>query len=275
MFSLLAEDKVSQTEGAVLLYKMDSPPFHSLDVAFLESLANSLQLRFKAVHLLSTKRILNDVESRINFADEIYVHVSSSNHELASQLEESGMYKAGLPKYLNGKWGLSEYLYWSELRTRTEWRIPLGFSWRDYLSMCNDFLAIKPYTVLPDEEKAERNRRMNVIHCRRKRNQRRVELDDLAEECADLRKTREDLLKEHRRLEDLVRVAIETVERVEGEQCDTANQSGRLSAQTAEHCSSSSSGDTIPVHPVLTGYEQASTGNAASASSMGQPNPPL
>jgi hypothetical protein len=186
------------------------------------------------------------------------------------------MDKTGLPKYLNGKWGLSKYLYWQELRTRTEWRIPLGFSGRDLLSMYNDFPAINPYyTVQPDEEKAERNRRMNVIHCRRKRDQKRVELDDLSEECADLRETQEGLLEENRRLVDLVKVAIGTVERVEGEQCDTANQSGWLSAQTAEHCSSRSTGDTIPVHPVLTAYEQASTTNAASASSMGQLNPSL
>jgi hypothetical protein len=67
MFSLLAEDEMSQTEGAVPLYKMDSPPFHSVDAAFLERLATSLPLRFKAVHLLSYEPISHDVESRINF----------------------------------------------------------------------------------------------------------------------------------------------------------------------------------------------------------------
>jgi hypothetical protein len=274
MFSLLAEDEVSQTEGAVLLCKMDSPPFHSLDAAFLERLANSLPLRFKAVHLLSREPIPNDVKSQINFADETYVHVGSSNDELASQLEEFGLNKAGLPKYLNGKWGLSKFLHWKELRTRMEWRIPLGFSGRDR-SEAFDLPAIKPYTLLPHEEKADRDRRLNVIHCRRKRDLIRVELGNLEEECAELRETREGLVEEHSRLEDLMKVAIETVERVEGgEQCVTANQFGRLSAQTAEHGSSRSTGDTLPVHPV-TAYEQVSTGNAVSASSMGQPNPPL
>jgi hypothetical protein len=78
MFSLLAQDdNMSPTEGAVLLYKMDSPPFDSLDVAFLERLANVLPLRFKAVHLLSHEPLSNFVDSRINFGDETYVHVSS------------------------------------------------------------------------------------------------------------------------------------------------------------------------------------------------------
>jgi hypothetical protein len=47
MFSLLAEDEMSQTEEAIFVYKMAVPPFHSLDVAFLDRLATSLPLRFK------------------------------------------------------------------------------------------------------------------------------------------------------------------------------------------------------------------------------------
>jgi hypothetical protein len=160
MFSLLAEDEVSQTEGAVLLYKMDAPPFHSIDVAFLGRLATSLPLRFKAVHLFSHESISHAVESQINFGDETYVHVGPSNDELASQLEEFGMYKASLPKYLDGKWGLSKYLRWQEFRTRMEWRIPLGFSGRDR-SEAFAFPGFRPYTLL--SEKTETYRLLNVI----------------------------------------------------------------------------------------------------------------
>jgi hypothetical protein len=182
------------------------------------------------------------------------------------------MNKAGLPKYLNGKWGLSKYLRWQEFRTRMEWSIPLGVSGRDHSNVYNDYPGIISYPLLP--EKTESNRRLNVIHCRRKRDKKRVELEDLEEECVQLRETREISLEENRRLVGLVKVAIETVERVEGEQCDTANQCGRLSVHSAEYGLSRSSGDTIPVHPV-TAYEQNLTANAASASSMGQLNPPL
>jgi hypothetical protein len=232
MFSLLAEDEVSQTEGAILLYKMDSPPFHSLNVAFLERLANSLSLRFKAVHLLSHEPIPKDVESQINFGDETYLHISSSKDELAFQLEEFGMYKAGLPKYLNGEWGLSKFIQWQEIRTRMEWKIPLGYSGRDGLKSF-ELPAIRPYTLLPDEEMAERKRRLNVIHCRRKRDLKRAELEYLEEKCAELRETREGLLGENRRLEDLVKVAIVVAERVEEEQGDTVSQSDRIPIQAS------------------------------------------
>jgi hypothetical protein len=60
--------------------------------------------------LLSNEPIPNDVESQIDFADKTYVHVGSSNDELASQVEIFGMNKAGLPRFLNGKWGLVKYL---------------------------------------------------------------------------------------------------------------------------------------------------------------------
>jgi hypothetical protein len=60
------------------------------------------------------------------FGEETYVHVGSSNDELASQLEEFGMNKAGLPKYVNGKWGLVKYIQWQECRARMEFK---QFAW--------------------------------------------------------------------------------------------------------------------------------------------------
>jgi hypothetical protein len=272
MFSLLAEDDMSQTKGAILLYKMDSPPFRSLDVAFLERLATSLPLRFKSVHLLSHEPISHDVESGINFGDETYAHVGSSNDELASQLEEFGMNKAGLPKYLNGKWGLSKYLQWQELRTRMEWRIPLGYHKRDH-SDAFDLPGIRPYNLLPEKEKTETYRRLNVIHCRRKRDQKFVQVDALQEECTELREAQERLLAENSRLEDLVRVSIAMVERVEEEQGDTLSQSGWLSAQTSEHGSKRLSGNKTPAS--VSTCEPASTTTAAFTGSTAQLNQPL
>jgi hypothetical protein len=277
MFSLLTENDMSQTKGAVLLYKMDSPPFHSLDITFLERLVGSLPLRFKAVHLLSNEPIPKDFESRLSFGDETYAHGGSSNDELASRLGEFGMNKAGLPKYLNGEWGLSKFIQWQEIRTRMEWKILLGFSGRDD-SRSFELPAIRPYTLLPDEEKAERNRRLNVIHCRRKRDLKRVQVDTLEDECAKLRETRETLLEENHRLEDRVRVATAAVERAEQELGDTtiqsddayllsvrggpANSEGTAAPKKRrKHSSSMPTGGAISVHPV-TAFEQASTANA-------------
>jgi hypothetical protein len=266
MFSLPAEDEVSQTEGAVLLCRMDSPPFHSLDVAFLERLANSLPLRFKAVHLLSHEPIPNDVESRIHFGDETHVHVGSSNGELASRLGEFGMNKTGLPEYLNGEWGLSKFIQWQEIRTRTEWKIPLGFSGRDH-SKAFELPAIRPYTLLPDEEKAERNRRLNVIHCRRKRDLKRVQVDTLEDECAKLREVREGLLGENRRLEDLVKVTMVVIDQVREEQGE------ELSAPNSEQGSKMLSGDKTP--PVGTRESVSTTATASVSSTSVQLSLPL
>jgi hypothetical protein len=205
MFSLLAEDEMSQREGAVLLYKMDSPPFHSVDLAFLERLATSLPLHFKAVHLLSHEPISFSVESQISFGDKTYVHVRSSKDELASQLEGFGMNKAGLPTYLNGKWRLAKYIQWQEFRTRMEFKIPLCFGGRDQSKIYDDFPAITSHSLLLENKKAERSRRLNVVHCRQKRDQKRVESDALEEEYTELRGQHEELLEESRRLEDLVR----------------------------------------------------------------------
>jgi hypothetical protein len=232
MFSLLAEDEMSQQEGAVLVYKMDSPPFHSVDVAFLERLATSLPLRFKAVHLLSHEPIPFLVESQINFGDKTYVHVGSSNEELASQLEIFGMNKAGLPRFLNGEWGLGKYIEWQEFRTRMEFKISLCIDARDRLKIYDDFPSIKPYSLLRENEKAERNRRLNVVHCRRKRDQRRVESAALEEGYTILKGQQTELLKENRRLEDLVRTAVAIVEQVEEEQ-------GNLTSVQAETSSPS------------------------------------
>jgi hypothetical protein len=207
MVSLLAEDEMSQTEGAVLLYKMDSPP--------------SLPLRFKVVHLLSHEQISHEVESQINFGDKTHVHVGSSNDELASQLEIFGMNKAGLPRFLNGKWGLGKFLQWQEYRTRMEFQIPLGVGGRDHLEIYDEFPAIKPYSLLLlDNEKTERSRRLNVVHCRRKRDQKRLKSDALKEECTELKGEHKELLQESRRLQDLVRTAVAMVEHVEEEQGD-------------------------------------------------------
>jgi hypothetical protein len=107
-----------------------------------------------------------------------------------------------------------------------EFKIPLGFSGRDHSKIYDDFPAIKPYSLLPENEKAERNRRLNVVHCRRKRDQKRVESDALLEECTELREKSKDLLQENRRLEDLARTAVALVEQVEEE------QGGLISVQT-------------------------------------------
>jgi hypothetical protein len=211
MFSLLAENEMSQGIGAVLLYKMGSPPFGIANTAFLERLVNSLPLRFKAVHLLSDHGIPSTVASQIKFGGQTHVHVGTTNF-LSKRLEAFGLSKAGLPKWLNGGWGYEKFVHWQELRTRFEWKIPVGLSGRDSAEAF-EFPAIRPYTVLPETKKTERKRRLNVIHSRRKRSRERVELHVLEEQISELKDERGRLVHQNRMLEDLARAATAMVER--------------------------------------------------------------
>ena len=76
---------------------------------------------------------------------------------------------------------------WQELRARLELQIPTALSGRHVNAEPFEYPAIRPYTLLPESEKAERNRRMNLIHSRRKRDRERIEIEVLREHCAELR----------------------------------------------------------------------------------------
>ena len=117
MFSLLAENEASQTSGATLLYFMSQPPFKGIDLEFLERLADSLPIRFKAVHLLSTRPVIPNLQSHIRFGDQVHVHVELTQKEkLADRLESFGLLsRANLPKRLGGAWGYEKFVQWQEL----------------------------------------------------------------------------------------------------------------------------------------------------------------
>lgn len=213
MFSILVENERSRMEGAVLLLKVLTPPFDGLDIDFLDRLIQALPLRFKAVHLNSLHPVEDALRTQVEFGEQVYLHVSSSKTEIADMLRQHGLDRSGLPKCLNGKWGYGKFLLWQELRTRMEWRIPLGLTGREAAQ--NNFPAIKPYAVLTDDNKAERQRRLNVIHCRRKRDRQLVETQTLREQCEDLLEVHDALVAESKRLEDLIAAAKAMAERVE------------------------------------------------------------
>jgi len=78
-----------------------------------------------------------------------------------------------------------------------EWRIPLGWSGCGDIS---SFPGIKSYTFL-EADAAERKRRMNLIHFRRKQNRDRVALAILKEHHADLEDEQNKLWLENQELE--------------------------------------------------------------------------
>jgi hypothetical protein len=214
MFSLLVENKMSLTKGAVLLYMDNTETSNMVQLGFLSILAHALPLHFKAVHIicpLNTKKTPS-IESHTAFAEDTYVHVASSRKGLCQKLEAFGMPKAILPKALGGDWGYADYLRWKELRTRIEWRIPLGLSGRGENAV--DLPSMKPYSVI--EEKKERNRRLNAMHSRRKRDRVRFERVLVEEQVRDLQDENQALLNENSRLEGLVAEAMGTVAVVNG-----------------------------------------------------------
>jgi hypothetical protein len=208
MFSLLMEDERSRTDGAVLLFKFDPSSF--IDCSFIGRLASSLPIRFKAVHVLSLGANWppSILKSQLDVGDAIYVHRGTSRSEIASALEEYGLSKPCLPKCVNGDWDYAKFVQWKELRTRVEWKVPLGLSGRE---IClSEFPAMKEYTIIT--EKKEKERRLNALHSRRKRDRERVEIDMLKEEEEELLTEKDSLAQENSRLSGLVASAKEIMD---------------------------------------------------------------
>jgi hypothetical protein len=82
----------------------------SIYSSFLEKLAHSLLLRFKAVHLLSGHSISIDAEPSINFGEKIFVHVGAQH---STRLQELVPIEAGLPSHSlqNGRWGYGKWRF--------------------------------------------------------------------------------------------------------------------------------------------------------------------
>ena len=148
LYSLLAENERSQTYGAVLLYQPSAQP-----IEFMEQLADAIPLRFKAVHLFGEHQ-RSEEHMSLGGGPRTYMHPPNSTHILK---REFGL--SVLPQELGGQWGHTKVLHWGEIRTRMEWRIPMGLGGRD-MDDALKFPCIRAYELLPDE--TERKRRLNV-----------------------------------------------------------------------------------------------------------------
>lgn len=204
IFSVACENPKSQQLGASLILRL-SPSANKatknfandfIDFVFLKNLIESLPIKIKEIHVLCDRfsEISLDL-SRFSFAGHIYVHRGSSKHDLQVKLERFGFLKQGLPRCLNGDWGENQFNQWQELRTRFEWRVPIGLSGRDVTA----FAAVRSYEPIGD--KAERIRRLNIIHSRKKRTRQSIEQVLLEEECADLNNEQKRLRHEKAHLE--------------------------------------------------------------------------
>jgi hypothetical protein len=220
LFSLLSENIMSQKEGAVLIYNLEPNPFSLVNLSFFESLNHCMPMKFKDVHLLSNQNPSIDVHSKMQLGKRTHLHVSPSKNSLRVALEAFGMSSEGLPCYVNGSWGYEMFVQWQELRTRMEFRIPVGLSGRDGATAL-DFPAVRAYAILPDDEKTERKRRLNVIHSRRKRDRERIERGVLHEHVSQLKEEQDKLKQDNLLLTDLSRAARSIVQQLHDGQAES------------------------------------------------------
>jgi len=199
MMSLLTENETSQTDGVVLIHKISPPKFSVVNASLFEKVAMSLPLRLHAMHLVCREDVPLDVVKSLGpWNTEVHVHVSNSKEVLLSKLETFGMTKANLPNFVNGDWGYEKFVQWQEYRTRMEWGIPLGWSGCTDIS---NFPGIRFYELLEKADVAERKRRMDLLHFRRKQNRDRVTIAILKERSADLQDEQNRLRLENQELE--------------------------------------------------------------------------
>ena len=131
---------------------------------------------------------------------------------MRSELVSFGLADAGLPSLIGGGWTYSNFVMWSEFRTRMEWQIPMGQSGGvDAYS----FPGIQQYDLLPDHQSAERKRRLSVIHSRRKRDRMLVDADLMRQQISSLEEVNKKLREEHARLDTLFSTAHDLVSQLD------------------------------------------------------------
>jgi hypothetical protein len=89
-------------------------------------------------------------------------------HESFDTLSQHGLTAKNLPTSVGGNFGRLQFSQWLELRVRYEWCVPAGTRNKALLDMFY-FSHVKPLSELSGDELAERKRRMNILHTRRKR----------------------------------------------------------------------------------------------------------
>ena len=227
LFSVAAENTLSQTDGIVLIFvvgKANKVP----DDPSLCSVLAAIPICFKAVHVVhSGKRLsMQQIAPAIahlfcaQAAERTHLHASESKDQVAKNLESFGIIRTSLPTSMGGEWNYGMFAEWLELRSRFEWGLPPGTNSTDMVSWF-DFKPLKRLAELSEEQRIERKRKMNVLHSRRKRERERIEIKVLEEQCSDLGDRNRALLEENREFQDLLDLAKTKIARFENFTSDT------------------------------------------------------
>jgi hypothetical protein len=189
---LCTQNNVSRFEGVVLLVPvshMTSPD----QLAQIQEIVQVFPFTWHAIHIISTSPEPHLMKC---CAPKAIGHTVISNKEILKELASHGMLKSGLPESLGGDWCYSQHALWQEQRIRIEWDLP---------SLCSTFESNGKLSYnLTEEEKAERKRRYNVLHAKRKRHRDKVEVEVLKKQVEDLQLINLRSTRERDRLENLI-----------------------------------------------------------------------
>jgi hypothetical protein len=226
MVSIACENDMTQKDGVVFVHIFSHPKLdkttrkigHILHDALpahthLLHIVNGGEMRSKKTYTeILVPRLLKLVADILS--QQTVVHIADSGAELGKKLERYDFAIKHLPKGLGGTWDYDKFAQWQDQRMRYEWEIPAGTGHKDSGYVLE--YTVRPFSELTEEEKAERKRRMNVLHSRRKRERRKVEAEVFHDQVAELEQSNEALRADSRHLEELLEEATAMVARIEG-----------------------------------------------------------
>jgi hypothetical protein len=231
LLSVACESKTVQADGLVILYHVERNnytynPTTSARLA-MNDLLDVFPVRVASIYILYAwsvetlaardylVRVAKDAfgESRLPL---VKYYMDTKRTRIVAQLIESieGLTLECLPMQLGGTVGYEHFIQWLELRTRWEWDLPPGANHKN-VHQFFDFSHLVAPSKLSLKDKAERNRRMNVLHSRRKRERERIEIEVLHEQCDSLRHRNDELAMLNQALELHLRSALTQVATME------------------------------------------------------------
>jgi len=131
LYSVVAENTSTQSDGFVLLYVMTEPSFDRTNMECFDDVLSGFPAFIWNIHLLHypkdaensqgfTSKIDAGLRSQFDkiTRNEVVKHPAGTKASIAQQLLQRGFSLDGLPKQLGGNYGLNNYFQWQELRVR-------------------------------------------------------------------------------------------------------------------------------------------------------------
>lgn len=220
LLHVASENMISQAEGLELLLPAENPQDLELVNVCLVNTLRVIPAKPAAVHVLCMRPRQLSPSQVQQMTTPLggsgpHLHQVAFRRHIPNVLAPHGFTPDLLPIAIGGSWGVEHFSEWQELRTRYEWQLPPP-ALVPVSDLLFDFSTIKPLAELSKEERAERTRRLNKFHSRRKRQRDRVEQQVLEEQLDKWKGKNADLVQENERLQVLVDTALDIVRRQDG-----------------------------------------------------------